>query len=400
MKLTGTPFFIVTILLFIGSIALAMIQWRAAARSGADTGTGTGAGTRRSRGASGGRTPLRALAHFATILLCQFSAVAMVFVMVNNSTLLYDSWGDLLGTSNHVRAVPVPPKDNGLAGDRAPGAGGASAPPKVVQAFHAPDTDAVPREVKQADLKGRLSGVDGEVLVWTPPQYDDPAFKDKTFPVVELLAGYPGSSSAWFGSTMDAISQLSPLMKTGQVTPFILVAPRVKLLEQADTGCADVPGKINAETWFARDVPQMVIDNFRAGTTADQWAVDGYSAGAHCALRLALGHPDRFRAAISMSGYNDPHEEPASLTANDPKLRETANPLYLLTHATTPPNVALYVTGKKGDGLEDAIALQKAAKAPTAVTPVETTGPHLTTTWKPMVVPTFKWLSTIIPAPH
>ncbi|MGE7439990.1 alpha/beta hydrolase [Kitasatospora sp. NPDC001175] len=388
MNLTGTPFLVLTVALFAASIALAMAQW-----------LGRGALFGPARTVQRRRTPLRALSYLGTVLLCQFTAVAMVFVIVNNENQLYDSWGDLLGNSSHVRAVPVPPKDEGLAGDRhaAPAGPSGTPAPKVPQAFHAPDSDAVPRSVKQADLKGRLSGVDGEVLVWTPPQYDDPAYKDKTFPVVELLVGFPGSSSAWFGDAMEATKQLEPLMKSGQVTPFILVAPRVTILGNTDTGCADVPGKVNAETWLSRDVPQMIVDNFRADTTADHWALSGYSAGAHCALRLALAHPNRYRAAISMSGYNDPAGEPASLTAKDPKLRESANPLYILTHAPTPPNVALYVTGKRGDGLEDATVLQQAAKSPTTVTPFETTGAHLTSTWKPLVVPTFKWLTGIIP---
>ncbi|MEU8924408.1 alpha/beta hydrolase-fold protein [Kitasatospora sp. NPDC048545] len=390
MNLTGTPFLVVTVVVFAASIALAMAQW-----------LGRGRVLGRARTADGRRTPLRALSYLGTVLLCQFTAVAMVFVIVNDENQLYDTWGDLLGTSSHVRSVPVPPKDEGLAGDRGGAAGpSGSGAPKVPQAFHAPDSDAVPKNVKQADLKGRLSGVDGEVLVWTPPQYDDPAYKDKTFPVVELLAGFPGSSSAWFGDAMEATKQLEPLMKSGQVTPFILVAPRVTVLgSNTDTGCADVPGKVNADTWLSRDVPQMIVDNFRADTTSDRWAVSGYSAGAHCALRLALLHPNRYRAAISMSGYNDPAGEPNSLTAKDPKMRESANPLHILTHAATPPNVALYVTGRRGDGLEDATALQQAAKSPTTVTPFETTGAHLTSTWKPLVVPTFRWLTGIIP-PH
>ncbi|MFI8458635.1 alpha/beta hydrolase [Kitasatospora sp. NPDC085464] len=382
MNLTGTPVLVLTIVLFGAALALAMAQW-----------LGRGRLLGPARTVEGRRRPLRALSYLGTVLLCQFTAVAMVFVIVNDENQLYDTWGDLLGTASHVRAVPEPPKDEGLTG------GPSGAPvAKVPQAFHAPDSDAVPRNVKQADLKGRLSGVDGEVLVWTPPQYDDPAFKDKTFPVVELLAGYPGSSSAWFGDDAMAVTkQLEPLMKAGQVTPFILVAPRVTLLGKTDSGCADIPGKVNAETWLSRDVPQMVVDNFRADATADRWAVSGYSAGAHCALRLALSHPNRYRAAVSMSGYNDPAGEPSSLTAKDPKLRESANPLNILTHATTPPNVALYVTGKRGDGLEDGLALQRAAKSPTTVTPFETSGPHLTSTWKPLVGPTFTWLTGIIP---
>ncbi|GAA2232015.1 MULTISPECIES: alpha/beta hydrolase [Kitasatospora] len=392
MKLTGTPFYILTIVLFLASIGLAMLQW---ARGG-------GSGIRWGRGGAQGQAaasrlgPLRFVGYLATVLLCQFTAVMLVFVIVNNENMLYDSWGDLLGTSSHVRAVPVPPKDNGIAGD----SGAGKDRPKVIQSFHGVDNDMIPKDVKETDLKGQLSGVDGEVLVWTPPQYDDPAYKDKTFPVVELLVGFPGSANAWFG-TMKASKELAPLMKSGQVTPFILVSPRVKLLgESTDTGCADIPGKVNAETWLSRDVPQMVLDNFRADASSDRWAVAGYSAGGHCATRLALAHPNRYRAAISMSGYNDPAGESASLTGKDPHLRETANPLYLLTHATTPPNVSLFETGNKGDGLEDAAALQKAAKSPTSVTTFETHGPHLSSTWIPIVEPSFKWLSGIIPAKH
>ncbi|MER5637299.1 alpha/beta hydrolase-fold protein [Kitasatospora sp. NPDC002227] len=391
MTLTGTPFLLLTIVLFVASVALAMAQW-----SGRPARRHPEAPRRRSGGGGRRGGPLGALGHFATILFCQATAVTLVFVLVNNSNQLYETWGDLLGTSSHVRAVPVPPKDNGLPGDKP--TPGAPAAPKELVKFHAPDSSAVPRSVKQADLKGKLSGVDGEVLVWTPPQYDDPAYKDKTFPVVELLAGYPGTSSTWFGG-MEVTRQLEPLMKAGQITPFILVAPRVYLLTNNDTGCADIPGKVNAETWLSRDVPQMVMDNLRAATTANGWAVAGYSSGAHCATRLALSHPNRYRAAVSFSGYNDPSGEPSSLVGKDPHLREVSNPLYLLSHAATPPNVALYVTGRRGDGLEDATALQHAAHAPTTVTTFETTGAHLISTWHPLVVPTFKWLSTIIPAP-
>ncbi|MDH6128549.1 alpha/beta hydrolase-fold protein [Kitasatospora sp. GP82] len=388
MKLTGTPFLILTIILFVASIGLAMLQWGKGRSGGSRRGRENGRG----RAKDSGRGPLRFLAYLCTVLFCQATAVTLVFVLVNNSNLIYDSWGDLLGTGNHVRAVPTPPKDNGLAAD--------STRAKVIQSFQAVDDNAVPKDVKTTDLKGKLSGVDGEVLVWTPPQYDDPAYKDKTFPVVELLAGFPGSSSTWFG-TMEVSKQLAPLMKSGQVAPFILVSPRVTLLgRNTDTGCADVPGKVNADTWLSRDVPQMVLDNFRVDASPDRWALAGYSAGAHCATKLALEHPNRYRAAISMSGYNDPIGESDSLTAKDAHLREISNPLYILTHSEAPPKVALYVTGNKGDGFEDAVALQKAAKAPTTVTPLETTGPHLSVTWKPMVDPSFKWLTGIIPAQH
>ncbi|MFB7666679.1 alpha/beta hydrolase [Kitasatospora sp. NPDC056138] len=343
-----------------------------------------------------GPKPLQFLTRLIMILFTQITAVLMVFVMVNNANLIYGSWDDLLGTGNHIRAVPtVPKEDPNGAPDQT-----AKDRPKVIQQFKSVDDPKVPKDVKTTDLKGQVSGVDGEVVVWTPPQYDDPAYKDKKFPVVELLPGWPGSSSTWYGS-LHVTTKLKPLMQNGQVSPFILVSPRTLLLgNTTDTGCADVPGKVNAETWLTRDVPQMVLDNFRVDDSADRWAVAGYSAGGHCAEKLAVAHPNRYRAGISLSGYNDPAAEDASLTAKDPHLREISNPLNILKTAATPPKVALFLAGNKGDGYESGLAVKAAAKAPTTVTVQEMTGPHTTDVWSNMLPEVFKWLTGIIPVQH
>ncbi|MER5639451.1 alpha/beta hydrolase-fold protein [Kitasatospora sp. NPDC002227] len=376
MQLTGTPFLILTVVLVPVSIAVALLLW----------------------GRVRGPKVMQFLARLVMILFAQLTAVTMVFVMVNNANLIYGTWDDLLGTGNHVRAVPQVPADGTAAGGK--GSNDAKSEPKVIQQFTGVDDNKVPKDVKRTELKGRLSGVDGEVLVWTPPQYDDPAYKNKTFPVVELLPGWPGSSSTWYG-TLKVSEQLKPLMASGQVTPFILISPRTLLLgNTTDTGCADVPGKVNADTWLSRDVPQMMLDNFRVDSSPDRWAVAGYSAGGHCAAKLALEHPNRYRAGISLSGYNDPASESASLTAKDPHLREISNPLNILRTATTPPKTALFLSGNKGDGYEGAMALKSAAKFPTAVTVQETTGAHSSDVWGPMVPEIFKWLTGVIPAQH
>lgn len=378
MQLTGTPFLLCTIVLVPISIAVALLLW----------------------GKVRGPRPVRILSRLAMILFCQVTAVLMVFVMVNNANLIYGSWDDLLGTGKHVRAVPsVPPAEPGQGSQ--PGgtqAGGDAKPPKVTQQFRSVDDPKVPNDVQKTDLKGQLSGVDGEVLVWLPPQYHEPAYKDKKFPVVELIPGFPGSSSTWYG-TLKVSEQLKPLMQEGKVAPFILVSPRTLLLgNSTDAGCTDVPNKVNADTWLTRDVPQMVLDNFRADASPDRWAVAGYSAGAHCATKLALAHPNRYRAGVSLSGYNDPATEKDSLVGKDAKLREANNPVNIVRTAAQPPKVALYISGNKGDGYEDGQAIAAVAKAPTTVQVQETTGPHSSDVWKNMVPGVFQWLTGIIPA--
>jgi enterochelin esterase-like enzyme len=365
MSLTGTTFLSTLIVLSVVAVLLPLFLWS------------------RLRGPRA----LRAAGRLLMVVFAQGTAVALVFVLVNNQNNLYDDWADLLGTGDHVQQAA----DLG-----ADGTGGIALKrlPRIRQHF----TDASGpgmRSVRETQLTGRVSGVNAEVYVWLPPQYGRPAYRHHRFPVVELLSGYPGSAKAWFGS-LHAADQLRPLMRDGRVAPFIMVAPRMNLLAGVDTGCANITGTVNADTWLSVDVPKMVTDNFRAQAGPAGWAVAGYSAGGHCATKLAVAHPDRYRAAVSMSGYNDPIGEPGSLAAETPALRRANNPYVLLRDARTPPAVALYQSGQPGDGYEAATGLAQIAKAPTTVHAVyvpRSAGGHNMALWRPQVVPAFRWLT-------
>ncbi|MER0447780.1 alpha/beta hydrolase-fold protein [Streptomyces sp. Edi4] len=363
MSLTGTPFFATAIMVAALAVLVPLLVWH------------------RVKGSALVRGAVRLL----MVVTAQASAVLVVFVAVNDANGLYDTWGDLLGTDSHVVAAP----DLGADGT---GGHGVAGRPRVRQSFTAADEPDLGAGVRVTQLTGRVSGAEGEVYVWLPPQYDDPAFRDKDFPVAELLPGYPGSARDWF-TNLDAAGQLAPLMNKGEVKPFILVAPRTSLLPGRDTGCANVPGVVNADTWLSVDVRKMVTDNFRALAGADGWAVAGISAGAHCSAKLAIEHPDRYRAGIALSGYNDPAAEPGSVTAGDPALRRRTDPLWMLTHAKRPPRTSLFLTGQPGDGYEDGLALRAAAKPPTRIWVRETAGGHLNSVWRPLVPDLFRWLS-------
>ncbi|KAB1143664.1 esterase family protein [Streptomyces luteolifulvus] len=368
MSLTGTTFLYTLVVLTVVALVLPFVLWS------------------RLRGPR----LLRGAARALMLLFAQVTAVALVLVLVNNENNLYDSWADVLGTGDHVRHAPDlgPDGTGGTALERLP---------RVTQQFEPVGGPGMHEAggVRVTRLRGRVSGVDAEVYVWLPPQYDEPAYRHHKFPVVELLPGYPGSAKAWFGS-LRAHEQVLPLMREGRIAPFILVAPRTHLLAGADTGCANIPGTVNADSWLSIDVPRMVMDNFRARPAPEGWAVAGYSAGAHCAAKLAVAHPDRYRAAVSMSGYNDPSGERTSLTAQNPALRTGNNPCLLLRKAPVPPRVALYLSGQPHDGYEAAVALEQAAKAPTTVHVVyipRNAGGHTMALWRPQVVPAFQWLT-------
>ncbi|MFE3633657.1 alpha/beta hydrolase [Streptomyces sp. NPDC059168] len=368
MSLTGTPFLYAVVALSLAALVLPLLLW--------------------SR--TPGPEPLRAAARVLMLLFAQGTAVALVFVLVNDRNGLYDNWADLVGTGDHVQRAADLGRDGtgGIALERLP---------RVAQVFGPADGTGARTagEVRVTQLRGRVSGVNAEVYVWLPPQYGEPAYRHRRFPVVELLPGYPGSAKAWFGA-LGAHEQVLPLMRDGRVAPFILVAPRTNLLAGVDPGCANVPGQVNADSWLSVDVPRMVLDNFRAQPAPSGWAVAGYSAGAHCAVKLAVAHPDRYRAAVGLSGYNDPIGERNSLAAQSPALRARNNPYLLLRNAAEPPRIALYLSGESGDGYQAGTALRSVARAPTTVHVVflpRSAGGHTMALWRPQVPGVFRWLT-------
>ena len=90
------------------------------------------------------------------------------FLVVNRDFVFYASWGDLLGTS----AAPPSISTANLVG---PGEGRV----EIVQ-VHGP------------------SGDSGGVLVWLPPQYDQPAYAHTKFPVLMVLPGQPSQPPVMF----------------------------------------------------------------------------------------------------------------------------------------------------------------------------------------------------------
>ncbi|MFJ3201905.1 alpha/beta hydrolase [Streptomyces sp. NPDC086989] len=370
MSLTGIPLFATAIVLTAIAVVLPLAVWS------------------KVRGPVVVRVSTRAL----MVLFAQVTAVALVFIGVNRQETFYNSWGDLLGTGKYVTAAPDLGPD-GLGGRKATEV---KAEPKVHQDFQ--PVEGLGGRVKKTELNGKISGVKGDVMVWLPPQYDEPAYKDKKFPVVELIPGIPGTGKSWFQG-LKAAEVLEPLMKSGKVQPFILVSPRAMLLGNGDTGCANIAGKVNADSWFSVDVRKMVTDNFRASDEARTWGVAGYSAGAYCAAKLAILHPDRYSAAVSLSGYNDPGQEPTSLVAQDPEMRRTHNLKALLKAAPAPPAVALWMSGAEQDGYLSGTDLKAIAQNPTTVHAEKVTGGHNLDSWSKQIPQTFGWLSTQIKTP-
>lgn len=320
----------------------------------------------------------RVSARVGMVLLSQAAAVLAVLVWVNNTYGLYESWSDLLGTHGGVQVDAV--------GQNVAGPDGSGGHVERLRFSRA----------KGGALRttgfGPRSHISGTIEVWLPPQYGQAAYRSTRFPVVELLPGFPGSPSTWFGA-MGAGRELQALIDQHRAAPMILVAPKMNVLGNVDPGCADLPHGSKTSTWLGEDVPTLVQQNFRVLPGPAHWATMGYSAGAYCAANLALQHPRRFHAVVSLSGYNAPE---SALVTRDPVLARANNPYLELRDARRQPDVVLLMAGsyQDSDTVYAAKALLKVLHrpGPSRLLTVRKGG-HNTQVWKAMLPTALTWIS-------
>ncbi|MCP2343021.1 alpha/beta hydrolase [Actinomadura rupiterrae] len=175
-------------------------------------------------------------------------------------------------------------------------------------------------------LKGAKSGVTGKVWVWLPPEYKDPRYAKSGFPVLMLYTGNTGVNyNFWAHEEVEPIQKTAVQMeKKHKAHPFIMVMPVLQMSTRQDTECSDIPGMPKMGTFLGQDVYDMVKANFRTLPGRNGWGLGGASSGAFCAVKLALQHPDKYRAAMSWAGYFVPEPQagprwtPQQMRANSP----------------------------------------------------------------------------------
>jgi len=130
---------------------------------------------------------------------------------------------------------------------------------------------------------------------WTPEGTD-------TYPLVFYLHGQGGDEYS-FGRSVGP-RQISAWVETGEVPPFVLIAPRganrrstVQWYHRANERMLTIEeaGELRA---YAREV-------FRAGVDPGTVSVHGQSRGATGALFMALKHPDKFASAVANNFVSD-----------------------------------------------------------------------------------------------
>lgn len=320
---------------------------------------------------------IRTAQRTALLLGCQVAAVLLAFALVNHANGFYDSWDELV---DPTPAVPVVSTGSPVATAPSSSARSAARSPSPQHAVFVPGQSGT----QTGQATGALSGITGEIDVWTPPGYDPS--RPGGYPVLLALGGHPGQP-------IDAISGLrleagvTAAVQSGTLRPSIVVAATTNIRGR-DRGCADVPGGDQVATWLTQDVPALVASGFDVSTT-DRWSVIGLSSGGYCAVRLALTDPTQFVAAVSIAGDNRPDAvDLRSASAND--LRSMAK-----RGATPAVHVLAAASKQDADTANDALALQAAA-GPGVGVDLETAerGGHNWAVWASMVPPALTWLGS------
>ncbi|GAA2144338.1 alpha/beta hydrolase [Actinomadura napierensis] len=342
-------------------------------------------------------TGIRATAGRVLLLAgCQIAVLLTLLTAVNTYYLFYGSWRDLLsaaGGDSTRTPHPLPAASGAVAASQAVRKVRADLDPGA-KGKHVAARDG---QVEHLDVRGIRTGISAEAYVYLPPQYYQPAYAARRFPVVLLIAGYPAADRMVWIDKGHIPEDVGKAQAAGRIQPMIYVMMRPTVVEGWDTECADVPGGPQVETFFAQDVPEAVSGAYRTARTRAGWGLAGYSTGGFCAAKLLLLHSDRFSAAASMAGHFDAllDRTTRELYGGSKEIRRSNDLVWRLRNLPQPPVSVLVASADVGEKtFPSAQRFMAAARPPLVVDKLLLpTGGHNFKTFRKYIPPSIAWLS-------
>jgi putative tributyrin esterase len=145
--------------------------------------------------------------------------------------------------------------------------------------------------VKEYKLASKLMERDVSYRVVFPAAYDEPAAKDRRFPVIYLLHGLTGNFRNW--------TDMTKLSDHARDRGFLIVTP--------DGGNGWYTDSVMApndkyESYIINELVGEIDATFRTVATRDGRAIAGLSMGGFGAMKFAMKYPERFYLAGTFSG--------------------------------------------------------------------------------------------------
>jgi enterochelin esterase-like enzyme len=324
------------------------------------------------------------------LLATQVAVFAAIGLTANQAFGFYASWADLFGRDT-AQGVVVDHDDAETGG-----------PLRVLDTRPVNVTGGgrpeVGGQIQKVEIVGRTSRIASPAYVYLPPEYFQPRYRTRSFPAAVVLTGYPGTAEALIKG-LHFPQTAHTLAREGKAQPMILVMMRPTVAPPRDTECVDVPGGPQAETFFARDLPDAVGHHYRVGRRPGSWGVIGDSTGGYCALKLAVHHPGTYAAGAGLSPYYKAPIDPTTgdLFRGNKTLRNEADLFWYLKHRPAPDTSLLVTSSKQGEvnykATLDFIALAE-EKQPTRISSIILdSGGHNVNTWRREIPATLQWIS-------
>lgn len=232
--------------------------------------------------------------------------------------------------------------------------------------------------------------------VYLPPAYLTVA--RPLLPVLVLIAGQPGTPRDWFdGGQLNLLLDRYAAAHDG-LAPVVVV-PDPLGSQLANPLCVDSAAG-NAFTYLSRDVPAWIDATLQVDPDRTTWAVGGVSAGATCALQLAVTAPRTFPTVLVLSAQREPTLGGRARTvrerfAGSDSAFRAANPLDVLRSNRFPGTAAVVAVGAQ-DGLYRPQADELAAAMGSAgmtVRRATAPGGHSWVVWRAVLSQQLPWLA-------
>lgn len=302
-------------------------------------------------------------------------------------------------TLRGVLGLPLPAQVRYGDLPRAPRPTVSAAPGRPLSAsWQAPAGQSARGVVTTVRIPGRRSGFRARpAWVYLPPAYQ--STPRPLLPVMVLISGQPGSPRDWFdGGQLNLVMDRYAAAHQG-LAPVVVV-PDALGGRLANPLCVDSRAG-RAFTYLSVDVPAWTGSTLQVDNDRAHWAVGGVSAGATCALQLAVGVPSTFPTALILSGQGEPTLGDQARTirlrfGGSPAAFRAANPLNVLADRRFPGSAAVVAVGAQ-DSLYAAQADTLAAgmrSAGMTVRRATARGGHSWVVWRAVLAQELPWLGS------
>lgn len=345
----------------------------------------------------------------AGLLTSSQLAVALVLVVWANSYFYwYGTWGDLLGEQSKLPkpsrisrgqlpgGVPGSGVDGGVTQPTPPAGDPAS---QVATGLWSGERAKNPARYGRLDnvhLAGMRTGYNQQAYVLLPPEYFQPQFAHRKFPVVLMLTGYPGSTKS-----LVVRLRLPDWVEKGrtahELQPTIYVMMQPTVVPPRDTECTDVPAGPQVASYFAQDVPTALAGMYRTAGTRAGWGIMGDSTGGYCAAKIAMTYSDRYGSAVNLGGHFHALRDTTTgdLWGGSQIIRNENDLIWRIQHMPAPPINLLITSSKIGEkSYPQAVQFMGLVKPPLQMDQmVLESGGHNYETWGRLLPGVLKWMS-------